>query len=385
MDLPDPVPSKPVDSNTMEAEPVEARPADSITSEAEPVEAGVPEPTPLKVSPVEVKQSSSIVQRPSSTAQNPDPINSIDLSIITVSWNVRDLLRECLKSVEQGRRGLNLEMIVVDAGSNDGSPEMVRQEFPWVKLIVSAENLGFPRGNNIGINIARGRNILLLNPDTAVLEDALSKMVSYLDQQISIGGLGAQLLNPDLSIQSSRRRFPTFWTAIFESTWLQKFAPASIARSYYAQDLPNDETSDVDWVTGACLMVPRRVIDHVGMLDEAYFMYSEELDWCRRITEAGWRIVYFPQAKIIHHIGKSSEQAVTARHINFQRAKLRYFRKYHGRLTEGILRLFLLLIYTWQMGVEAFKGLLGHKRPLRRQRIRAYWQIIRSGLSPAGY
>jgi len=324
----------------------------------------------------------------------PDPAHSessaelsriVDLSIVTVSWNVRELLRDCLNSVDQGRSGLNLEMIVVDGGSGDGSPEMVRVEFPWVNLLVSAENVGFPRGNNLGIKQANGRHILLLNPDTVVLADALSQMVHFLDQHIGVGGLGAQLLNPDQTIQSSRRRFPTFLTAIFESTWLQSYAPSAIMRSYYVQDLPDDETIDVDWVMGACLMVPRRVIDYVGLLDEAYFMYSEELDWCRRIKEAGWRIVYLPQAKIIHHIGKSSEQAVTARHINFQRAKLRYFRKYHGRLIESLLRFFLLFNYVWQMGVEAIKGLLGHKRPLRRQRIHAYWQVIRSGLRPAGY
>jgi N-acetylglucosaminyl-diphospho-decaprenol L-rhamnosyltransferase len=317
-----------------------------------------------------------------------EPVKSasvIDLSIIIVSWNVRDLLRDCLCSVDQGRGGLNLEMIVVDGASSDGSPEMVKKEFPWVNLIPSAENLGFPRGNNLGIKESKGRYILLLNPDTVVLGDALPQMVRYLDRNLGVGGLGAQLLNPDRTIQSSRRRFPTFWTAIFESTWLQDFAPASIMRRYYVQDLPEDEPVDVDWVTGACLMVPRRVIDHVGLLDEAYFMYSEELDWCRRIKEAGWRIVYLPQARIIHYIGKSSEQAVTERHINFQRAKLRYFRKHHGRLVGILLRLFLLFNYVWQLGLEVVKGLLGHKRPLRRQRIHAYWQVIRSGLRPAGY
>lgn len=309
----------------------------------------------------------------------------IDLSIVTVSWNVCDLLRDCLHSVDNGRGDINLEMIVVDGASNDGSPEMVRREFPWVKLIARQENLGFPRGNNIGIQQAKGRYILLLNPDTAIIEDALPVMVKYLDQHMDIGGLGAQLLYPDGSIQSSRRRFPTFLTALFESTWLESMAPPSIFRHYYVLDLPDDEISDVDWVTGACLMVPRRVIDRVGLLDEGYFMYSEELDWCRRIVEAGWRIVYLPQAKIVHHVGKSSDQAVTERHINFQRAKLRYYRKYHGRPATLILRGFLLLSYVWQMTLEAVKGLLGHKRPLRRQRIHSYWQVIRSGLRPAGY
>ncbi len=315
----------------------------------------------------------------------PETTSPVDLSIVTVSWNVCNLLRDCLNSVEHGQGSLNLEMIVVDGGSTDGSPQMVKNEFPWVKLIIRSENLGFPKGNNLGIQQAQGRHILLLNPDTIVLDDALFQMVTYLDSNIDVGGLGAQLLNPDQTIQSSRRRFPTFWTAIFESTWLEPYAPARIKRRYYVQDLPLDEITDVDWVTGACLMVPRRVIKHVGLLDEDYFMYSEELDWCRRIKEAGWRIVYFPPAKIVHYIGKSSEQAVTARHINFQRAKLRYFRKFDGRLVALILRIFLLINYIWQFGLEALKGLLGHKRPLRLQRMHAYWQVIRSGLRPAGY
>lgn len=309
----------------------------------------------------------------------------IDLSIVTVSWNVCELLRECIQSVDAGRGDLHLEMIVVDSASTDGSPDMVAQDFPWVKLIRGQENLGFPRGNNLGIAQAKGRHILLLNPDTVIIGDALPAMVQHLEQHLDIGALGAQLLNPDGTIQSSRRRFPTFLTAVFESTWLENIAPRSITRHYYALDLANDTVSDVDWVTGACLMVPKRVVDHVGPLDEGFFMYSEELDWCRRIKDAGWRVVYFPQAKIMHHVGKSSEQAVTARHINFQQAKLRYFRKYYGRIPTFILRTILLLNYIWQIALEASKGLLGHKRPMRRQRIRSYWQVIRSGLRPAGY
>ena len=316
------------------------------------------------------------------TGQNALPF---DLSIITVSWNVRDLLRECIRSVDVSRGQLQLEMIVVDSASSDGSAEMIRREFPWVELIVCKKNLGFPSGNNLGIARAKGRNILLLNPDTIVVDDALPVMVHYVDQHADIGALGAKLLNPDLSIQSSRRRFPTMLTAIFESTWLESIAPAPILRHYYALDLPDDESADVDWVTGACLMVPRPVIDQVGPLDEEYFMYSEELDWCRRIKDAGWRVLYLPQAKIIHHIGKSSEQAVTDRHINFQRAKLRYFRKFHGRWKATLLRMLLLFIYSWQIAMEALKGLLGHRRPLRWQRIRSYWQVLRSGLRPAGY
>ncbi|MCZ7671049.1 MAG: hypothetical protein M5U34_29840 [Chloroflexi bacterium] len=137
--------------------------------------------------------------------------------------------------------------------------------------------------------------------------------------------------------------FPTLLTAFFESTWLEKLAPKKVLSRYYAQDLPDDAIHDVDWVMGACMLAPQPVVAAVGGLDEAYFMYSEELDWCRRIKDSGWRVVYYPEAQIIHYVGQSSDQAVVARHINFQQAKLRYFRKYHGRFPTLSLRLFLLV------------------------------------------
>ncbi len=311
--------------------------------------------------------------------------SSPDLSIIIVNWNVRDLLRACLESIERGRGNLDVEVIVVDSASSDGSVAMLTADFPWVTLVACSENVGFPKGNNLGIAKANGRYILLLNPDTVVLDNALTVMLSYLQSHPDVGIVGAQLLNADGSVQSSRRRFPTLATAFFESTWLESLAPAALLARYYARDLPDDQTADVDWVTGACMMAPRTAVAAIGGLDEAYFMYSEELDWCRRFKDADWRVVYLPAAQIVHYVGKSSEQAVVARHINFQRAKLRYFRKYHSRLAAGLLRSFLLLNYFGQLVLEAVKGVLGHKRPLRRQRVRAYWAVLRSGLRPAGY
>jgi len=306
------------------------------------------------------------------------------LSILIVNWNVRDLLRDCLRSIDRGRGDLNVEVIVVDSASSDDSAAMVAAEFPWVVLLPQAENVGFPRGNNIALAQARGDYLLLLNPDTVVVDDALAVMVAYLRENPDVGALGPQLLNPDGSVQSSRRRFPTLATGFFESTWLEELAPG-VLRRYYALDLPDDRTADVDWLVGACIMIPRAVYGQVGGLDEAYFMYSEELDWCRRIKAAGWRVVYHPAARIVHHVGKSSEQAVTARHINFQRAKLRYFLKFHGRAVTGILRNFLMASYAWQLLLEAAKGALGSQPALRRQRVRAYREVLRSGLRPAGY
>jgi len=306
------------------------------------------------------------------------------LSILIVSWNVRDLLRDCLRSIERGRGDLEIEVIVVDSASADGSAAMVVAEFPWVTLLPQSENVGFPRGNNIALARARGDFLLLLNPDTVVLDDALPVLVDYLRSHPDAGAVGPQLLNPDGSVQSSRRRFPTLATGFLESTWLEGLTPG-VLRRYYALDLPDDQTAGVDWLVGACIMVRRAVYERVGGLDEGYFMYSEELDWCRRIVADGWRVVYHPAARVVHHVGKSSEQAVTARHINFQRAKLRYFRKYHGRVAAGVLRLFLLAGYGWQLLLEAAKGALGNKPELRRQRMRAYRDVLRSGLRPAGY
>jgi GT2 family glycosyltransferase len=309
----------------------------------------------------------------------------LDLSIIIVSWNVRELLRCCLASVDAGRGALALEVIVVDAASHDGSAAMVAAEFPWVRLLARSDNVGFPRGNNLGMALANGRYLLLLNPDTEIVGDALTTLVAYLDAQPQVGMVGPQLLNSDGSVQSSRRRFPSLATAFFESTWLQPYAPPSLLADFYVQDVADGETAVVDWLMGACMLTRRTLFEQVGGMDEAYFMYSEELDWCYRIKAAGWQVVYLPTAQVVHHAGKSSEQAVTARHVNFQRAKLRYFRKYHGRGAALLLRLFLLGGYLWQMGLEGVKGVVGHKRPLRWQRVQAYWQVVRSGLRPAGY
>lgn len=316
----------------------------------------------------------------------------IDLSIVIVNWNVRQLLKRCLRSIfdsigtaDAGQgppaTGIRFEVIVVDNASSDGSVTMVREDFPQVRLIANESNLGFTRGNNQAIACSRGRYVLLLNPDTVVVRGALTTMVRYMDAHPRVGGLGPQLLNPDGSVQSSRRRFPTMATAFLESTIFQRWVPCnSILRRFYVLDRSDEETQEVDWVVGACLLMRREAIDQVGPLDEDYFMYSEELDWCYRLKERGWKVVYLPTAQVIHHEGKSSEQVVPTRHIHFQRSKVLFFRKHGGLWRAEILRLFLLTTYLYQWIEEALKWLVGHKRPLRRARMGAYWQVLRSGL-----
>jgi N-acetylglucosaminyl-diphospho-decaprenol L-rhamnosyltransferase len=309
-----------------------------------------------------------------------------DLSIVIVSWNVKDLLRACLRSTMESLEvrapaELDCEIVVVDNFSVDGSAGLVMQEFPSVRLLANSENVGFTRGNNQGIAATDGRYVLLLNPDTEVLGSALGALVCYMERHPEVAAVGPKLLYADGGVQSSRRRFPNLATALVEGTFAQAwFRNSGLLRHYYALDRGDDETQEVDWLVGACLMMRRAAISNVGLLDERFFMYSEELDWCYRARTAGWKIVYLPTASVIHHEGKSSEQVLPLRHLQFQRSKVLFFVKHHGRLQGGILRIYLLSSYLWQTMVEGFKYLLGHKRPLRRRRVLAYWQVLRSGL-----
>jgi N-acetylglucosaminyl-diphospho-decaprenol L-rhamnosyltransferase len=315
-----------------------------------------------------------------------DIVKTHDLSIIIVNWNVKDLLRLCLDSVIESLRSgkgrqLSSQLIVVDSASSDGSVAMLREEFPQVHLIANEENVGFTRGNNQGIAVSDGRYVLLLNPDTEIVGDALGEMVAYMEAHRTVGALGPQLLDPDGLVQSSRRRFPTLWTAYLESTLLQQWFPESgTLRRYYVLDGADDETQAVDWVVGACLLVRCDTLEEVGLLDERFFMYSEELDWCYRAKKLGWEVMYLPTTQVIHYGGQSSEQVLPVRHIQFQRSKVLFFRKHHGHWKGETLRVFLVVMYLWQMILEALKWLVGHRRPLRHQRMVAYWQVLRSGL-----
>jgi hypothetical protein len=321
-----------------------------------------------------------------------------DLYVIIVSWNVAALLRACLRSLyaspggalesdgtlRLGRYGVRV--CVVDNASADGSAEMVRREFPQVELIASSANLGFTGGNNAGLRARLAdppRYVLLLNPDTQVVGDALARMLDYLEAHPDVGVLGPQLRYGDGRPQSSRRRFPTLMTALMESTLLEQWFPANRwARAYRLADTPDDATQEVDWVVGACMLVRWAAIAQVGLLDERFFMYSEELDWCLRMAAAGWRTVYLPEALVIHPEGQSSGQVVAARHIRFNTSKVLYFRKHHGAVQAGILRLFLLASFAFSLLLEGAKWLIGHKRALRAERVRAYAQVLRSGLRP---
>lgn len=315
----------------------------------------------------------------------------MDLSIIIVSWNVADLLAGCLDSIaaapvirvgpdgaEHGDAGPRMEVIVLDSASQDGTPALIRARFPWVRLFAEPENIGFTRGNNRALAAAQGRHVMLLNPDTLIHGNALAALVDYVDAHPAVGLAGPRVLNPDGTTQSTRRRFPTLLTGIFESTWLQGIAPRRVLDDFYVADQPDEGTYEVDWLQGCALVARRAVYEQIGGLDEGYVMFSEELDWCRRARDAGWRVVYVGDATITHYGGKSTDQVPANKHIYFQQSKLRYYRKFHGRTAAFALRACLLLSYAWQIALEGGKALLGSRRALRRERIATYRRVIRA-------
>lgn len=337
----------------------------------------------------------------------------IDLSIIIVSWNVWDLLRACLASIERTSQpaapspntastqipqyrqfgsaadAYTLQVIVVDNASSDASADLVRSRFPWVHLIKSETNLGFTKGNNLGYTEATGRFIYFLNPDTELIDNSLGRLMRTIVDEPTVGMVGPRLRYGNGTVQNSRRRFPTRLTGFFESTWLSQWWPSNPwAVHMHMLDWPDDQRHDVDWLVGAAMLARREALEQIrapheaGPFDENFFMYSEELDLCKRIKDAGWRIAYVPEAVVVHYEGRSSEQVVAARHIHFNRSKVRYYEKYFGQRWAEALRHYLLLEFRWQRLLERMKRTLRHKRDLRSHRIAIYDEVIASALIP---
>ncbi len=302
----------------------------------------------------------------------------MSLSIVIVNWNVKDYLRDCLRSIVAGDVDAPPEIIVVDNASGDGSAAMVRTEFPQVTLIASHENLGFARGNNVGVTRATGDFIFLLNPDTQLYPDALRLLRDYLSAHPQVGVVAPQLLWAEGSIQSSRRRFPTPASMVWESTLLEQWFPRNRAAARYRfDDISPAVSIPVDWAVGAALLMRQEVWAQVGGFDETFFMYFEETDWCRRVADAGWNIHYLPTAKVVHYEGQSSEQVVAARMARFQRSKIRYAEKWFGGRWAWAIRQFLRLTTGIQWATEAAKWLMGHKRILRQERMSAYANLLK--------
>lgn len=258
---------------------------------------------------------------------------AVDISLIIVQFGGVGLLRACLASLPAACSSITHEVIVVDNASPDDSVAMVGREFPHVRVIANATNAGFTRANNQGIAIARGRHMCLLNNDTESHPGAFDAAVHYLDANADIGVVGLKLLNTDGSRQASCRRFPGLLQSLFNRTSLMTrlFPNNPYSTGYLMTDLTDDASHDVDWVSGACLVVRRAVTDKIGGLDEAFFMYSEDVDFCLRVWRGGWRVVYYPGGVVTHHSGASSGRMpyypIMARH----RSMWVFYKKHYSR------------------------------------------------------
>lgn len=235
----------------------------------------------------------------------------MDVSIIIVNYKTRGMVKQNLKSIRQAGLKLNYEVFVTDNASGDGSAEMIREEFPEVRLLALEENVGFARGNNLAMREAKGRYIFILNPDAMLTEGAVEAMVEYLNAHPEVGMIGPKLVHPDRTRQESVHRFPTPWIPVFRRTPLGKLPRARRDLDRYFMRGELDETiREVDWMEGAALFVRRTAIDQVGMFDERYFAYFEDADWARRFWLAGWKVLYFPPATIIHYHRRESADAL---------------------------------------------------------------------------
>jgi GT2 family glycosyltransferase len=267
-----------------------------------------------------------------------------DLSIIIVSFNTRDLLRECLQTLAQHANGINYEIIVIDNASRDGSAEMVAQEFPAIKLIRSPTNLGFAAANNLGFYQALGRYVVLLNSDAFLTEHALQQALSYMQQHPEVGLAGARLIGKKGEWQPSARMFPNLLRHFLTLSGLAAKYPKS--RFFGQTDrtwASSDEIAAVDWVPGAFSIIRHDVLKRVNYFDEDFFLYYEEVDLCRRIQKAGYLIMYLPQVTVIHLGGESSKtlnleisSAGTQVVLWQMRSALLFFRKHHGYLSTWL-------------------------------------------------
>ncbi len=274
----------------------------------------------------------------------------MDITVSIVNWNTRDELRECLLTVLE-QTGTEREAIVVDNASSDGSAEMLRAEFEGrVGIIRNAENRGFGAAHNQAIAVSSGRYVLLLNPDCRLLgSDVLARIVSFMDQNPDIGILGPKVLYPDGRLQFSARRFPTILAAGFRHTPLGRLFPDNpFVRRYLMEDLDHSRMADVDWLSGAALVARRDTFEQIGLLDERFFIYVEDMDWCKRAHDAGWRVVYYPEAAVSHRIGAASDQNVEPMIHEHRKSMLRYFLK-HSAGSPRILLTPLVALGLWLM------------------------------------
>ncbi len=267
------------------------------------------------------------------------------LTVVIINWNTREDLLACLSSIKDGLRFSLFELLVIDNGSKDGTSAEVRKKHPWVELVENGKNLGFAKAANIALRRMKGRYVLLLNPDTRVRERAIEKLFSFTEAHPEVGVVGAQLLNADGSKQNSIANFPSLTTELLNKSLLRWLFPKRFPSK--VKDYP--EPIEVDSVIGACMMVRRDAIEQVGLLDEDYFLFLEETDWCYRMKKADWKIYHVPQAEIYHFQGKSAEKVKKRAKVEFYRSRYHFFKKNRGSLQWAILLIGLMIRLGFQL------------------------------------
>ena len=286
----------------------------------------------------------------------------MDLTISIVNWNTVDELRGCLKSVLGQDGSVSFETIVADNASSDGSADMVISDFgDRVKLIRNSANVGFGAAHNQAIRLSRGRHVLLLNPDCRLLSgDVLGRLVRFMDESPDVGMLGPKMLNPDGTLQYSARRFPTMFAAVFRHTVLGKLFPDNrFVREYMMTDWDHAQTTDVDWLSGSALMVRRETFEDIGLLDERFFIYCEDVDWCKRAHQSGWRVVYFPLVSVSHRIGAASDQNPIEMIKQHHNSMMKYFLKHDARSPKILLAPLVMLGLRLRTRARIKMGKLG--------------------------
>jgi GT2 family glycosyltransferase len=264
-----------------------------------------------------------------------------DVTLSIVNTNNRELLQKCLETIAATLKRTTYEIIVVDNASEDGSAEMVATSFPTARLIRNPTRQGYGASHNRAVAQARGRYVLVLNEDMEMLPNAVDAMVEEADSIPELGALGCRILNPDRSLQHSCFRFPTLAQELFEAAFPYTliFPTSGVRSKMYGW--PHHERRDVDIVVGCCMLVPRSVIDRIGAFDPAYFVYSEEHDWCKRMKNAGLRVAFTPNAEMIHYGGQTSKRMSLRMALVQLESRTRYFSKHHGALSALALRVIM--------------------------------------------
>jgi GT2 family glycosyltransferase len=255
----------------------------------------------------------------------------VSVSVIIVSWNAREYLRQCLASLSAEVCRYPMEIIVVDNASSDGSSDCVETEYPGVRLIRNAENLGFAKANNIGVSVSRGEYLCFVNSDVKVLPDCINRLVEYSKEHPEAGMVGPRIIGGDGQLQRSCRGFPSVWNMFCRALALDTiFKNCELFTGYVLSHWPQNSLRKVDILTGCFWLVRRQALAQVGLLDESFFIYGEDMDWCRRFWSKGWLVVFVPSAEAIHYGGASSSNAPVRFYIERQKADLQYWRKHHS-------------------------------------------------------